>query len=81
MMVVFLATNGFLLPLQIMFIGTIHCYLPPSNERKDKCMNSGWDLTFRENHWSTLETKKQFIHKILLPYLHTQICHLRLQES
>jgi len=24
---------------------------------------------------------KQFIHKIFLPYLHTQIFHLELQES
>jgi hypothetical protein len=64
-----------------MFIGTIHCYLPPSNEGKDKCMNLGWDLTFSENYCSTLETKKKFIHKILLPYLHTQICHLRIARK
>jgi hypothetical protein len=35
-MVVFLATNGFLLPLQIVLIETIHHYLPPSNEGKIK---------------------------------------------
>jgi hypothetical protein len=52
-----------------MFIGIIHPCLPPSNEVKNKCMNSSWDLTFNENHWSTLETTKQFVHKILLPYL------------
>jgi len=80
-MVVYSTANGFLLPLQIMFISTTHRYLPPSNEGKDKCMNSSWDFTFSENHWSTLETKKQFVHKILLPYLHAQICHLRLHES
>jgi hypothetical protein len=77
-MVVSSTTNGFLLPLQIVFTGTTHRYLPPSNEGKEKCMNSCWDLTFSENHWSTLETKKQFVHKILSPYLHIQICHLRL---
>ncbi len=64
-----------------MFIGTIHHCLPPSNEGKNKCMSSSWDLTFNENHGSTLQTTKQFIHKILLPYLHIQICHLGLQES
>ncbi len=59
---------------------THHC-LPPSNEGKDKCMNLGWNLTFNENHSSTLDTTKQFVHDILLPYLHIQICHLGLHES
>jgi hypothetical protein len=57
-MVVFSTKNGFLLPLQIVLIEIIHRYLPPSNEVKEKCMNLGWDLTFSENHWSTLETTK-----------------------
>jgi hypothetical protein len=64
--VIFLATNGFLLPLQIVLIKTIHHYLPPSNEGKKKCMNLGWDFTFNENHWSTLEIMKQ-------SYCHTYI--------
>jgi hypothetical protein len=34
MMVVFLATNGFLLPFQIVLTKTIHRYLPPFNEGK-----------------------------------------------
>jgi hypothetical protein len=57
-MVVFSTKNGFLLPLQIVLIEIIHRYLPPSNEGKEKCMNLGWDLTFSENHWSTLATTK-----------------------
>jgi hypothetical protein len=61
-----------------MFIGIIHCCLPASNEGKDKCMNSNWDLAFSENHWSTLETTRQFIHKILLPYLHISKLLLRI---
>jgi hypothetical protein len=64
-----------------MFTSTTHQCLPLSNDIKDKCKNSSWDLTFSENHWSTLETMKQFVHKILLRYLHIQICHLGLQES
>jgi hypothetical protein len=63
-MVIFLTTNNFLLPSQIEFTCIIHCYLPPLHEGKNKCMNSGWGFTFSENHWSTLETTKQFIHKI-----------------
>jgi len=64
MMVAFSATNGFLLSPQIVLTKTIHHYLPPFNEGKEKCMDLGWDLTFSENHWSTLETMKQ-------PYCHT----------
>jgi hypothetical protein len=80
-MVVFLTIKGFLLPLHIVFKSTTHHCLPPFNEGKDKCMNSSQDPTFNENHSSTLETTKQFFRKILLPYLHTQICHLGLHES
>ncbi len=47
--------NDFLLPLHIMVIGIIHHCLPPFNEGKNKCMSSSWDLTFSENHWSTLK--------------------------
>jgi hypothetical protein len=43
-------------------------------------INNGWDLTFSESHWSTLETSKRFFHKILLPYLHSQIEQLGLLE-
>jgi hypothetical protein len=49
-MVVSSTANGFLLPFQIMFTGTTHRYSPPSNEGKETCMNSSWDLTFSENH-------------------------------
>ncbi len=55
-MVISSTVNGFLLPPQIVFIGFIHCCLPPFNEGKEKCMNLDWDLKFNENHWSTLET-------------------------
>jgi len=56
-MVISLAANGFLFSPYIVFIGTIHCHLQ-FNEGKYKCMNLNWDLTFNENHWSTLETTK-----------------------
>jgi hypothetical protein len=62
---------------QVLLINVYHHLMT----KKNKYMNSRWDSTFSENHWSTLETTKQFVHKILLSYLHTQICHLGLQES
>jgi hypothetical protein len=69
-LVVSSATNGNLLPRQVVFIGTTHRCLPPSNEGKLKCINLGWDFTLSENHWSTLETTKDFVYKVLLAYLH-----------
>jgi hypothetical protein len=35
--------------------------------------SSGWDFIFSENHWSTLKTINGLVHKILLPYKHSQI--------
>lgn len=72
--------DGLLLPLQVVFIGTKHKTLPPNNERKFMCINNGWGLTFNESHWSTLETIKRIVHKILLPYLHSQIKQLGLPK-
>jgi hypothetical protein len=42
-LVLSLAANNFLLPLQIVFTIIMPRCLPP-NEVKDKCMNSSWDL-------------------------------------
>ncbi len=72
-LVVYSTTNGNLLLGQVVFTSTTHRCLPPSNEGKQKCINSGWDFTFNENHWSTLETTKDFVRKVLLAYLHKQI--------
>jgi hypothetical protein len=70
--------DGLFLPPQVVFIGTTHKKLPPNNEGKFMCIDNGWDLTFSKNHWSTFETTKIFVHKILLPYLHSQIEQLGL---
>jgi hypothetical protein len=41
------------------------------------CINNGWDLTFSESqYWSTLETTKRYVYKILLPYLNSQMNNL-----
>ncbi len=60
-LVVSSVTNGNLFHGQVVFTGTTHRCLPPSNEGKLKCINSSWGLTFNENHWSTLETMKNFV--------------------
>ncbi len=58
--------NGNLLPRQVVFIGITHRCLFSSNEGKQKCINSSWNFTFSENHWSTVETMKDFVRKVLL---------------
>jgi hypothetical protein len=53
-MVVFFVTNGCLLLIQVIFIGTMHICLSPSNEGKIKCITFNWHPTFSENYWFTL---------------------------
>ncbi len=79
--VVSFASNGNLLLEQVVFTHTTHRCLPPSNEGKLKCINSSWDFTFSENHWSMVQTTKDFVHKVLLAYLHKQIQQLDLQAN
>ncbi len=80
-MVVFFVTNGCLCPRQVTFTSTMQTCLAPSNEGKIKCIKFGWHLTFSENHWSTLQTTKDFVSKILLIYLSNQIQQLNLQKK
>jgi hypothetical protein len=80
-MAVFFVANGYLLLGHVIFVGTMHRCLPPSNEGKIKCISSGWHLTLSENHWYTLQTTKDFINKILFIYIHNQIQQLKLQEN
>jgi hypothetical protein len=62
-----------LLPPQIVFTGTMSKSFPPSHQGKTNCIKDDWDLTFNENHWSSLETTKKFVTNILLPYLQSHI--------
>jgi hypothetical protein len=80
-MVVFFATNGYLLLGHVIFIGIMHRCLPPSNEGKIKCISFGWHLTFSEDHWYTLQTTKDCVNKILIIYICSQIQQLNLQEN
>jgi hypothetical protein len=66
--VVSFVANGTLLPLQIVFQGTTNQSFPPMNEGRRTCSSFGFHLTYSSNHWSTLETTKQFVEHILKPY-------------
>jgi hypothetical protein len=63
-----------LFPPQIVFTSkTTFKSLPPNNQGKTNYIKDGWDLTFSENHWSSLETTKKFVTNIFLPYLQSYI--------
>jgi hypothetical protein len=61
-------SDGVLLPLQVVFTGTTFRSLPVLNEGRRHCEALGWDLTTSNNHWSTLQTYKDFVEKILQVY-------------
>jgi len=57
-MVVSFNATGNILPPQIVFTNIIFKTFPPNNQGKRNCIKYGWDLTFIENHWSSLEIIK-----------------------
>src|SRR5689334_1322558 len=58
-------SSGELLPVQLIFQGKTDRCLPV---RTPESIASLAHLTYSDNHWSTLETMKQFIEEIILPY-------------
>jgi hypothetical protein len=70
------------------FTSTINCVygttsqsLAPNNQGKTNYIKDGWDLTFSENHWSSLETTKKIVTNILFPYLQSYIQILGLDKE
>jgi hypothetical protein len=59
---------GTLLPFQLIFTWTIDRCLPPKNDGHQEIKEVGWHLTSSSNHWSTLQTCKEFVDFILEPY-------------
>ena len=55
--------EGVLMPLQVVFTSKIFKSLSKSNEGCQLCKGLGWDLTTSPNHWSTLQTCKDFVRK------------------
>jgi hypothetical protein len=72
------AANGQVLPFQVIFQGITPRILPPINDGRLSCENVGWHLTFSSNHWSTLQTCKEFVEKILSSYRTSQVEELGL---
>jgi hypothetical protein len=75
------AANGNILPFQVIFQGLTLRSLPPKNDERVACEDNGWHLTFSSNHWSTLNTCKDFVNNILLNYRMSQIDRLGLSAD
>jgi len=61
------AADGVLLPLQVVFQGKTGQVLP-KNAVAMIAASEGWHLTRNANHWSSHETMKSFVQKVLHPY-------------
>ena len=69
--------TGTLLSSQLLYQGsTTRCH-PPAHV----VFPHGWDIWHSESHWSTRETVKRFISKILKPYADSVISELALPVS
>jgi hypothetical protein len=56
--VAFSSFKGNILLFEVIFHGLTIRSLPPLNDGKHACLDSGWNLTFGSNHWSTIDTCK-----------------------
>ena len=57
------ALSGELLPLQLIYQGKTTACLPRF------AFPSEWNVTYTPNHWSNGQKTKEYIHKIILPYV------------
>jgi hypothetical protein len=73
--------EGVLLPFQVVFTGTTFKSLHKFNDGRRICEELGWDLTTSHNHWSTLQTCKDFVEKVLQVYRIAQVQTLGLSKD
>ena len=55
--------------------------LPPLNDGRRECIDNGWHLTFSSNHWSTIETCKDFVTNGLSSYKSFQVNQMDLPKD
>lgn len=60
--------RGDLLPLQLVYHGKTSGCLPKKDNSSVVAQNQGHHLTYSHNHWSTEETIKQFVIRVLKPW-------------
>ena len=74
------ASDGTLLPFQVIFIGKTDRCLPKSQSKRN-CLNHGFHFNLTKNHWSNLKTCKEFVKCILIPYFEDIVGKMSLPKS
>ena len=74
------ASDGTLLPFQVIFTGKTDRCLPKFENKRD-CLNHGFHFNMTENHWSNLKTCKEFVKCILIPYFEDIVGKMSLPKS
>ena len=64
--------SGEFLPPQLVYEGKTRRCIPKVS------FPSGWDVTYTDNHWCNESTMKDYIHKIILPYVQKKRQELKL---
>ena len=74
------AASGDLLPTQLIFQGKTNRVVP-KGEASERLQNSGHHLTSTINHWSSMQTCKDFVVRVLQPWWKKKVSEMRLQET
>ena len=67
--------DGSFLPIQLIYCGKSRACLPPMKFPSD------WHITYSHNHWANENTSKDYIEKIILPYLRVKRQELNLAHD
>ena len=67
--------KGHFLPFQLIYQGKTKASLPPHKFPED------WHATFTPNHWSNEDVTKDYIQKIIVPYVQSKRKELQLPED
>ena len=67
--------KGHFLPFQLIYQGKTKASLPPHKFPED------WHATFTPNHWSNEDVMKDYIQKIIVPYVQSKRKELQLPED
>jgi len=60
--------DGSLLPIQLIYSGKSRACLPHTKFPSD------WHITYFHNHWANESTSKDYVEKIIIPYLRQELC-------
>ena len=75
------SATGHVLSFQVILQRLTPRSLPPLNNGRCECIDNGWHLTFNSNHWSTIETSKDFVTNALSSYRSFQVNQMGLPKD